>query len=78
MDGIVHGVAKSQTGLSDFHFHFVGGGVVHPRDYGPGKGSWFWPHQHLQRQCQDDESCREGALHDPWVISNSLPALSGQ
>ena len=22
MDCIVHGVAKSQTGLSDFHFHF--------------------------------------------------------
>ena len=22
MDSIVHGVAKSQTGLSDFHFHF--------------------------------------------------------
>ena len=22
MDYIVHGVAKSQTGLSDFHFHF--------------------------------------------------------
>ena len=24
MDYIVHGVAKSQTGLSDFHFHFLG------------------------------------------------------
>ena len=24
MDCIVHGVAKSQTGLSDFHFHFPG------------------------------------------------------
>ena len=23
MDCIVHGVAKSQTGLSDFHFHFL-------------------------------------------------------
>ena len=23
MDCIVHGVAKSQTGLSDFHFHFT-------------------------------------------------------
>ena len=23
MDYIVHGVAKSQTGLSDFHFHFT-------------------------------------------------------
>ena len=22
MDSVVHGVAKSQTGLSDFHFHF--------------------------------------------------------
>ena len=22
MDSIVHGVAKSRTGLSDFHFHF--------------------------------------------------------
>ena len=22
MDGIVHGVTKSQTQLSDFHFHF--------------------------------------------------------
>ena len=26
MGGIVHGVAKSQTQLSDFHFHVVGGG----------------------------------------------------
>ena len=24
MGGIVHGVAKSQTWLSDFHFHFQG------------------------------------------------------
>ena len=24
MDCVVHGVAKSQTGLSDFHFHFQG------------------------------------------------------
>ena len=23
MDCIVHGIAKSQTGLSDFHFHFL-------------------------------------------------------
>ena len=23
MDSIVHGVAKSQTGLSDFHFHYL-------------------------------------------------------
>ena len=23
MDCIIHGVAKSQTGLSDFHFHFL-------------------------------------------------------
>ena len=23
MDSIVHGVAKSPTGLSDFHFHFM-------------------------------------------------------
>ena len=23
MDCIVHGVTKSQTGLSDFHFHFM-------------------------------------------------------
>ena len=28
MDCIVHGVAKSQTGLSDFHFHFHPGGSV--------------------------------------------------
>ena len=29
MDSIVHGVAKSQTGLSDFHFHFLS---LHTRD----------------------------------------------
>ena len=23
MDCLVHGVAKSRTGLSDFHFHFI-------------------------------------------------------
>ena len=28
MDWIVHGVTKSQTWLSDFHFHFHGGGLV--------------------------------------------------
>ena len=27
MDHIVHGVAKSQTGLSDFHFASLGGSV---------------------------------------------------
>ena len=26
MDGIVHGVAKSRTQLSNFHFHFLMGG----------------------------------------------------
>ena len=31
MGGIVHGVAKSQTQLSDFHFHFVGGGGGTPQ-----------------------------------------------
>ena len=32
MDCVIHGVAKSQTQLSDFHFHFIS--HIHYQDYG--------------------------------------------
>ena len=31
MDCIVHGVTKSQTQLSDFHFHFINGDLFYKR-----------------------------------------------
>ena len=35
MDCIVHGVAKSWTGLSNFHFHYVNIQKLHKMDFTP-------------------------------------------
>ena len=35
MDCIVHGVTKSWTGLSNFHFHYVNIQKLHKMDFTP-------------------------------------------
>ena len=45
MDCLVHGVAKSQTWLSDFHFHFI---FIHWKDW-----SWSWSSSTLATWCQE-------------------------
>ena len=45
MDCLVHGVAKSQTWLSDFHFHFI---FIHWKDW-----SWSWSSSTLATWCEE-------------------------
>ena len=79
MDCIVNGVAKSQTRLSDFHFHFSlsGGSVVKnlpasARDMGsiPGPGPEI---PHAAEQLSLHAAATEFACPKAWALQQEKP-----